>query len=366
MSPEHGALDTAEQRELEDLKIAMLSRGVRMDADTLARLGGAQNITAHEYATTGGIPFRMGDIYVNAAFDEWYCDSSTVTFGYDDSPHLVFAGKRFEIDEVYPLPGYLGCENDRGVRIDDIAFSHLDRVRLSPIVGCAYDCAFCDLPGRINLRPLADIQSAAEVALADERLPPRHLLISGGSPGPRQWPEFTDTLVALVRSLSPRLPVDVMMSSGPGTVELVHRLVDAGAHGFALNIEVESSDAATVHIKGKHRRARPHFDATVSAAVDRLGSTGRVRSLILPGLEPVEETLNGVEHIASLGADPVLSPFRPAQGTQLVDAEPVSAEALRLVLDGSRSIASRHGVRLGPRCLPCQHNTLGFPWDVAA
>lgn len=155
-----------------------------------------------------------------------------------------------------------------------------------------------------------------------------------------------------------------MMASTSYGPDLVARLVDAGVHGFALNLELESDGASRVHIRGKHRRSRPWFDATVAAAVSLLGKNGRVRSLILPGLESVENTLAGVEHIAELGADPVLSPFRPAQGTTLAASDPVSPTLLREVLDGSREIVARHGVSLGPRCAPCQHNTLAFPWDV--
>jgi hypothetical protein len=215
------------------------------------------------------------------------------------------------------------------------------------------------------MRPIEQLLEGAEAALNDNSLPLRHALISGGSPGPRDEAAFGDLIVEVVRRLCPRIEIDVMMSSGPYGPELVRRLVDAGAHGFALNIEIESTSAAELHIRGKQRRARPHFDATVSAAVELVGAgSGRVRSLILPGLESVECTLQGVEHISALGADPVLSPFRPAQGTRLSNAPVVAQSLLREVLDGSREIVARHGVALGPRCLPCQHNTLTFPWDV--
>lgn len=357
---------TDDRRFIEDLKIAVLSTGVQIDHGSLDRLGGADALTTHEYATTGGIPMRVGNEYLNAPFDEWYCAEAEVEFATTGIGHVLrYRGVDVAIDHIYPLPGYVGEVDDRGMRFDDVAYSHLDRVRLSPINGCAYDCAFCDLPGRIELRPVDQLLRAARRAIADSNLPPRHLLISGGSPGPRQWQEFADTVHTLVAELGPTLPVDVMMSSGPETAAFVDRLVDAGVHGFALNIEIASEAAASLHIRGKHRRARPHLDETIAAAVARLGRTGRVRSLILPGLEPVEETLAGVDHLAALGADPVLSPFRPARDTALHRAQTVTSETLRLVLDGSREIVAHHGVRLGPRCGPCQHNTLTFSSDAA-
>jgi hypothetical protein len=350
--------------QLEDLKIEALSRGCRVTERALIELGGASALTRHEYATTGGIPCRVGDVYLNIPFDEWFVSNSPLVFDIDDlGPVLQHRGLAFRVDDVLPLPGYVGRPTSTGQPLDDIVFSHMDRARVSPITGCAYDCAFCDLPGRIVLRPLHVLTEAIRTALDDMTLPVTHLLISGGSPGPRQRETFADTLVGLIEEFRDEVPVDVMMSTGPETPALVERLVAAGVHGLSLNIEAFSAAGSEEHLPAKHRRARPHFDETVTTAVSLLGR-GRVRSLIIPGLEPTEATIAGVQHLASLGADPVLSPFRPAQGTRLADRQPVSPADLRAVLDASRSIVAEAGVRLGPRCIPCQHNTLTFPWDV--
>jgi biotin synthase-like enzyme len=190
------------------------------------------------------------------------------------------------------------------------------------------------------------------------------MLISGGSPGPRQWDEFAQTVLHLVRRFSKRLEVDVMMSPGPQTPQFMHELADAGVHGVALNMELYSSAASQLHVRAKHRQARPYLEATLDAASSRLGRDGRVRSLIIAGLEPVEETLAGIAQIAAAGADPVISPFRPAVGTRLVEHPPCDVDELRAVLDGARTVVRQQGAKLGPRCLPCQHNTLTFPWDV--
>ena len=358
-------VDQTERVGLEALKIAVLSRGVRATPATIVELSGDDTLSTHEYPTTGGLACRVGDVYLNAPFDEWFCDEAEVGLEVVDGVGMLrHDGAEFAIDEIFPVPDYVGRIDPQGRPYDDVVFSHLDRIRLSPIVGCAYDCAFCDLPGRIDLRPYERLAAAAEMALDDARLPIRHMLISGGSPGPRHQSEFADTITRLVERFSPTVEVDVMMSSGPGTAELVHRLADAGVYGMALNMEVASEDNSVLHLRSKHRRARPYLAETISAAVERLGSTGRVRSLIIPGLESTDETLRGVAEIAALGADPVLSPFRPAEDTALRRHPPVDPEVLRLVLDGARAIVADHGVALGPRCLPCQHNTLTFPWDV--
>lgn len=354
------------RRAVEDLKIACLATGARVSAAALDAVGGPANVTVHEYATTGGLPIKVEGLDLNVPFDEWYCEQSDVEIDVCDG-HLVarHGADEWTVETVYPLPSYLDQRDARGRRYGDVAYTHIDRVRISPISGCAYDCAFCDLPGRITLAPADFLIDALHTALDDGRFDVRHALISGGSPGPRHEAEFERTVLRVVAEFAGRIEIDVMMAASRDAPRFVRQLVDVGAHGFAINIELESERAGAVHIRGKRRRSRPYFDQTVGTAVELLGSTGRVRSLILPGLEPVEDTLDGVRHIAGLGADPVLSPFRPALGTRLAEHSPVDEATLREVLDAAREIAAACSVRLGPRCLPCQHNTLSFPWDVA-
>jgi hypothetical protein len=177
---------------------------------------------------------------------------------------------------------------------------------------------------------------------------------------------LSDHLVKdIVRRVRPDFGVDIMMSPRESGPEFVETMVEAGVEGFSLNIEVFSADAALKYLPLKHKASRAHLERTIRRAVELLGSnSGRVRSLIIPGLEEPEQTLEGVDWLASLGCDPVLSPFRPAGGTPLADAQPVSAPVLTEVLAEARRRVIRHGVALGPRCVPCQHNTLTFPWDV--
>lgn len=171
------------RRELEDLKIEALARGVRVSEDVLQRLGGGSALTVHEYSTTGGLPLKVAGLDVNVPFDEWYCQRSALKLVIDGGvPRLAHGDRVFDVDVVYPLPSYVGATLVSGGRVDELVFSHLDRFRLSPISGCAYDCAFCDMPGRVRLWSAAQLLEAAEVAMADPALPPRHALVSGGTP----------------------------------------------------------------------------------------------------------------------------------------------------------------------------------------
>lgn len=363
---------------LETAKLIALTEGVAIAPPVLAQLGGHQNLTIHEYATTGGITLELPrDVLVNAPFDSPRAAASPLRLERADSGFaLRIDDETIPVQTILPLPGYLATRDAAGDHVRETAMSHADRIRVSPIVGCAYDCRFCDL-ARIGYRqrPVDQILRAIDVALADRALPPRHLLISGGSPPIRHaagQDYFVETCLRITDHLrdvrtaeGAPFEIDIMMSARPDGPAFVETMVAAGVTGFSLNIEVFSPDAARQHLPLKHKWSREHLEAMIVRAVELLGrSEGRVRSLIIPGLESPEQTLEGVEWLASLGCSPVLSPFRPAPDTMLEHADPISVAELRRVLDGSREIVREHGVLLGPRCVPCQHNTLSFPWDV--
>lgn len=351
--------------ELQRLKISCFSSGISLTPEAVEEITGSgrQPLTIHEYATTGGVTIELEqDIFVNAPFDEWFCAHPCVVLDAISAGSFIvsFEGEFYPVRRVLPLPGYLDVRDAKGRRVADCVMSHGDRIRLSPINGCAYDCLFCNLPAdRYERRPADQLLAAFDVARHDHNLPPSHVLISGGAPGRRHRDYFEDVCCRVIEHSD--LAVDLMITAWPDDCNFIERLVAHGAHGFSLNIELYDEESSRSYIARKHRLARPGIEASIRRAVELTGGNGRVRSLILVGLESLEDTLAGVEYLARLGCDPVLSPFRPAIRTRLEGASPPSREFLERAYLESRDIAERHGVRLGPRCIPCQHNTLTFP-----
>lgn len=368
MWPKQALPAKGERLRLERLKAGLLTAGLRLTPAAtrhlIATTGG--RLTQHEYATTGGLTLDLGHaVLVNAPVDEWFCDATRFELDLVDESFVVIdgSGEVHPVARHIPLPGYLDTLDAEDRPVTATCFSHADRIRLSPIVGCAYACDYCDLPAERYLRRDADqLIDALRIALTDDALPPRHVLISGGSPGPKHVDWFEQIILDVVAACP--IPVDVMMSAIPARADVVDRLVGGGVVGFSINMELFSEEASLLHIRGKHRHARPGYDAFVSRAVELLGRDGSVRSLIIGGLEAHQVTVDGIRHIASLGADPVISPFRPAQRTSLADRRPPEASEMLDLLEASREVVAEAGVHLGPRCIPCHHNTLTFPWDV--
>jgi uncharacterized radical SAM superfamily protein len=183
-------------------------------------------------------------------------------------------------------------------------------------------------------------------------------MISGGTPRPEHSARIDRIYEALLARCE--FPTDVMLA--PRTEDdLIERLGQWNVNAIALNIEVFDQDIARRLIPQKHEIGLSEYAAAIEKALDVLGGGGRVRSLILVGLEPPEQTLAGVTFLARLGCDPVLSPFRPAPGTPLAHVRPPSPALLETVYSEARDIVHKYGVTLGPRCIPCQNNTLTLP-----
>jgi len=348
---------------LQKMKISCLSQGIKINENAMDLLsnGGKDPLSIHEYATTGGITLEFeGGIFVNAPIDEWYCNGAEAILDIDKKTRqfrVFFRGEIYPAS-VLPLPGYLETRDSKGNLIIDSTMSHADRVRFSPIFsGCSFNCQFCDVPRKKYIsKPVEQILEGYGVACKDKLLPVKHALISGGTPSQRDYGYIDDVYERMIKTI--HKPVDVMLA--PRKDDIIDRLADWGVFGYSINLELFDEEIASRIMPQKHRLGHKLFGEQIEKAVQRVGKNGRVRSLLIVGLEPQEKTLEGVEFLARLGCDPVLSPFRPAQGTSLNDLQPPSYELLEQIYLESLEIVERYGVKLGPRCLPCQHNTLAF------
>lgn len=352
---------TAVQR----LKLEIFERGIAVDDLAKEKLtnGGREGLTHADYPTTGGLTLVLPeDVYVNAPVCPISCETpaAVLTATDDEGDFFLHAGDLRIRAIALPLPGYLKADE----LTRDGLMTHADRARISPVGGCSANCAFCDSPDvPYRLRPPDQLMSAFQLALDDERLPPRHVLVSGGTPRP--WDrEYLDGVYARIIRESP-LPVDVMLAPRPDT-NIIDWLVELGVFGFAINLELFNCKVAARLTPFKQGLGLEEFAHSIGRAVELTGGEGRVRSLLLVGLESVEDTLRGVRFLAELGCDPCLSPFRPAVGTVLANHPLPEASMMEDVYLASLEIAEQHGVRLGPRCIPCQHNTVAFPDDSSA
>jgi radical SAM superfamily enzyme YgiQ (UPF0313 family) len=288
------------------------------------------------------------DIWVNAPLHD-----HNPNFVPEAAPHLLDIGETGYVihsqGESYPVrpipvPAYHNERNSSEEPYTSYAITHTDRVRISPIEGCGMVCTFCDLPYQFRYRRqrVDGLVGSVARALEDQALPARHVLISGGTPKPEDY-DFLRTVYHEVPKSFPGIAVDVMMVPAKGLLNL-RELREAGIHGLSINLEIFNNDISRKMIRPKYDLGRQYYLDFIEEAATEFGR-GKVRSLLLVGLEPLEDTLEAVEELVRRGCDPVLSPFRPDPHTPLRNAAPPTVDFL--VEAYERAVVSTPGLFRG-------------------
>ncbi len=355
----------------QDLKLHVLANGIRIDpeAEEAWREEYQGPVSLNEYASTSGICLKVEDgadgVWINAPYTQEFTKRADARLRYNGK--FVVARADVEYDAtVIPVPAFHSkTYTDNGIEYPytNLGVTHTDRVRISPIEGCGMVCKFCNIPYELRYRqkPEEELLRVIEIAKDDEQAPARHVLISGGTPK-RKDEDWEDEIYESVIANSP-LPVDIMMTPREDPSYL-RRLGAAGVNALSINIEVFDPQRAQKLIPSKNKRFGPQgYLDYIERAVDELG-VGRVQSLILFGeaIEPLESTLKGVQALVDRGCIPVLSPFRPDPRTPMENDPPSTEEEMRVVWERTVEICEQTGtgVKPGPRCVPCHHNTVTF------
>lgn len=356
-------------RRVQRLKLQLLAEGITVTARAVAELSrqGSRPLTLADYATTSGITIKLPeDLWINAPLQEHNpnfvkAPPLHVLDCGDEGFFISSGGDEFSVLPL-PVPDFHDQLNSSQERYTSYAITHADRVRISPIMGCGMVCQFCDLPYEFRYRRqrIDGLIESVQRALDDKSLPARHVLISGGTPLEEDIGYLRTVYRAVAEAFS-MCSVDIMMVPIPGLLD-PNVLFSEGIAGLSINVELYNRDVARTLMRQKYELGIDYYLSFIERAVHVFGP-GRVRSLIIAGLEPPEDTLRAVQKIAERGCDPVLSPFRPDPNTPMRNYPAPTAELLERIYLESCEIVSRYPVKLGPRCIPCQHNTLAFPDD---
>jgi radical SAM family protein len=355
---------TAAQR----LKFQLLAEGLEISRAARTALGeitGQGDLTPADYASTSGLILQLDDdVWVNAPINDYnpnFVSGSRYVLDHAADGFLVHGGGLASPAKFWAPPSYHGRTAGFGP-LNNFVVTHGDRARLSPVRGCAMTCTFCNIPYDDPLdvyrtKPVDALLEATRIALSDATQPAYHLLISGGTP---KRPDFGFMQEVYRRVLIefPQAPADIMMVPLPGLLDLTE-LDKLGLNEISINIEVFSESHAAEVMRHKYNQGLTFYLDFIEEAAGTLGP-GRVRSMLMVGLEPMEMTLAGVAAIAERGGVPVLSPFRPDPATPLRDRKPAGAAELEQTYLRAVEVAASRGAVLGPDCPPCTHNTLSF------
>lgn len=324
-------------------------------------------LTPADYASTSGVILELdGRVWVNAPIAEHnpnFVRDATAVLDFDND-RLFVRSPGVECPAAFWLPPrYHGAVGSDGAPHNNYVISHGDRARVAPVRGCAMTCKFCNVPyeDRYGTKPVARLLEAARVALEDSLQPAHHFLVSGGTPKIADYEYLSEVYSALCTTF-PTVSLDIMMVPVEPVLDPVW-LHGLGVNELSVNLELFNQDIARRLMRQKYAQGLDFYLDYLERAADVFGP-GRVRSMLMVGLEPLEDTLRGVDAIARRGCTPVLSPFRPDPSTPLATTPVPDAFLLEEAFLRASDASAELGVDLGPRCLPCTHNTLSFGPDV--
>jgi hypothetical protein len=125
------------------------------------------------------------------------------------------------------------------------------------------------------------------------------------------------------------------------------RLFELGVDHVSFCVEFFDPEWFARLCPGKEQRLGQSlfFDAMEYCA--RRMSKGAVSGEIIAGVEPIESTLNAIDHITSLGAFPTVCVFRPTIGSDMEDWPPPRYEDMRHVMAYMYDACRRHRIPIG-------------------
>lgn len=352
---------------LEILKLDLFYKGASISFETKTHIMdhfGISKVTLADYASTSGISIILpGNIYVNVPIMEYnsnFIKETPYTICHGSNGFFINDGVNSISIQIISIPKFADHISKTGIPYSSYGVTHTDRIRVSPIQGCSCNCKFCDLHSKFmyHKKDIPGLIETIHVALNDPLLPAKHVLISGGTPNKGDYDYLHDVYFAILKNFH-HVGVDIMMTPLNGELR-VEELVDAGVNELSINLEIFDQVLAEQLMPTKGTISRFEYLSFIEKSVRVIGH-GKVRSMLMVGLEPIEKTLAGVNALINVGCEPVLSPFRPDPSTQLRDMKPADLNTMKIVYEESLKLAESFGVSLGPKCIPCQHNTITFP-----
>ncbi len=354
-------------KELYEYKLDLLYYGIALSNNCYnsLRKGFNRQVNNNDYITTKGLMIVLeSQVYVNAMLNK----KSPYKIDFIDDLYILYYNEEYicQLKIIQP-PDFalMGEVLKNGRKITDLVNIHGDRIRIQPIQGCSNCCSFCDLNRlKYHLNSILDLDEAFNYAMKNVGF--RHVLISGGTPSNDQKSfDYSNSVYKYFgEKYGKEYPIDVMLvprgfsisdNSLDGYETFLRKLKDWNISGIYINLELYNDEIRKKYIPQKDLVGKENYFQFIKLAVKIFGQ-GNVKSCIIIGLEEIEDSLEAVEKISSLGCIPVLSPYIPNDKKTFFP----KPEFMKKVLIGSQEIVDRYHIELGPVCVSCKHNTIHF------
>ncbi len=347
-----------------ETKISLLNQGVIISKQAKKQI---ENLGKIRNAVFSAVDITIYEsLHINCPKRLKFSDFTPWTIDVNNAGDLTLFYYGNEISNVTLDLEDMYCNNliQSNVKFSDVCFWATDRLRIHHNLSCCMKnqglgCKFCEVPASSHSISIEDILYVVDFYL-EKANTFRHFLIGGGSE-PREF-EYKNIL-KIVKHIREKSAKDIyVMSLPPKDISVLKMYYEAGVTEIGFNVEIFDQYTATNYMPGKGAISRQEYFAALSEAVRYWGNTGKVRSLMIIGLESENSLLQGIRELCQIGVMPILSVFRPIPGTETGNIVPPSNQFLEKIYEKATMICEEFSLHLGPECSFCQNNTLSLPF----
>lgn len=359
-----------------DLKIELLCNGMRISHEAEKMMIDSKSPIRTRSGASGGLDIILPlNIFVNVPVVEAFSSTSTLCLDYTNELLFYIQKDNRLISKIQlvPTPEYYSKETSDGCeqmkRIGQMCSA--DRFCYGMTgPGCSFwrksdRCKFCSIGNNYSAdaaaKKVEHLMEVLDAAVNDKILPAKHILLGGGTP---PTDDMGAVLAAdLCRKIKTRFNISVyVMIAAPLKNDSIDLLYESGVDELGMNLEFWSEKALSEFTPGKYKRiGKKRMLEALEYSVLKFGPIN-TRSILVAGLEEPEFTVAGATALASIGVMPIISLFRPLEGSMLKDMKGFSVETYKSIYCKIRDNIKEFDVPLGPTCNCCQNNTLAFPF----
>ena len=325
-----------------ELKIVLLCCGLRVDESCRIEEEGRPVCNGPADLASGLemiLPGDMKELWVNVPIRERFVQDSPYRLSCTQGEYRICDQRHGWIYGVRlaPKPDWYDWRTTGGVPMSQVGMLEGSCLSIGLGEQCrfwsgesALNCRFCrraePRPVRSHQQTIEDVVETA--ATAKEKSGVTFALLRGGYQG-------ANGLAAIfpyLRALKQRVGILVGMQFPPESdMRLYDQARALGVDHLSFCLDFYNRDYFHRLAPGKSKAiGQEGFFRALEYSVQNMRK-GTVSGELIAGVEPIEDSLRGIDYLAAAGATPLVSIFRPLQQTQMQDfAPPGAADMLRV------------------------------------
>ena len=343
------------------LKISLLNQGVRISRHAFEQMKINGMIRQGVFQSVDLI--INNGLIINAPYLTDFSELSPYEIDYHQGKYVLkYYNKVLHSVSFDSLDSNRKKVAQKGTIYGNVSFLATDRLRVHHQFKCNFKlqnlgCKFCNVKPKEGDYNLDDVFEVIDYYLKNVEF--RHFLIGGGSGVPEVEQHNIMEIAKHIKSKCSK-PIYAMCLP-PENIEILDRYKESGVDEISFNIEIFNRTIAQRTMPGKGTIPLEQYEKALKKAVSLWGATGNVRSMLVLGLEPLNDFYKGFEWLCQMGVMPIVSVFRPVNNIVMKNVLPYSNTNLYEIYLKIREIASKYNLYPGPPCAACQNNTLSIP-----